>query len=76
MEIVQSSPIFLRQGNGGDFQSDKLAEDCTGKIKNTVASVLEGKYPYEKIPSCAMLEMYEKTPILSPSISRRNQLNW
>ena len=35
-------------------------------IKNTVASVLEGKHLHQKISSCAMLETYEETSIVIP----------
>ena len=35
-------------------------------IKKTVTSVLEGKHPSKKIPSCATLETYEETPIFIP----------
>ena len=35
-------------------------------INETVTSVLEGKHPSEKIPSCAMLETYEDKPIFIP----------
>ena len=50
----------------GVLQPDKLAEDCTGTINKTVASVLERKNPSVTIPSCATLETYEETPILIP----------
>ena len=30
---------------GGFLQQDEFSEDLTGKINNTVASVLEGKHP-------------------------------
>ena len=53
------------------FQPEKLAEDCTGAINDTVTSVLERKHPSKKIPSCATLETYEKTPILFPSTLQR-----
>ena len=45
------------------FQPDKLAEDHTGTINETTTSGLEGKYPHEKIPYCAMLETCNETPI-------------
>ena len=48
------------------MQSDELAKDHTGTINKTVKSVLEGKHPSETIPSCAMLETYEETPIFIP----------
>ena len=51
---------------GGIFQPDELAEDCTGAINKTVASVLEGKHPSKTIPSCDTLEMYEEMPIFIP----------
>ena len=37
-----------------------------GYINKTVTLVLEGIHPYEKLPSCAMLETYEETPIYIP----------
>ena len=43
-----------------------MDEDCTGAINKTVALVLEGKHPSEKIPSCATLETYKETPIFIP----------
>ena len=48
------------------MQPEKLAEDLTIMINKTVVSVLEGKYPSKKIPSCVMLETYEETPIFIP----------
>ena len=51
---------------GEGLQPDKLANDLTGTIRNIVVSVLEGKHPSEKIPSCATLEIYEETPISIP----------
>ena len=51
---------------GGVLQPDEVAEDCTGTINKTVASVLDGKHPSKTIPSCATLETYEKTPIFIP----------
>ena len=42
---------------------DELAEDRTGMINETATSVLEGKHPSEKLPSCATLETYKETPI-------------
>ena len=47
----------------GVFQTNELAEDCTGMINNTVESVLKGKYPGKTISFCAKLEMYKETPI-------------
>ena len=41
----------------------ELAEDCTGTINETVVLVLEGGNPSKTIPSFAMLEKYEETPI-------------
>ena len=41
----------------------ELAEDRTGTINETVVLVLEGKNPSRTIPSFAMLEKYEETPI-------------
>ena len=57
--------VYERE-KGGVLQPDKLAQDRTGMINETVTSVLEGKHPSETIPSCATLEMYEETPILIP----------
>ena len=48
------------------MQPDELAEDCTGMIKETVISVLEGKHPSKITPSCATLETYEEMPIFIP----------
>ena len=48
------------------LKPDEFAEDCTGMINDTVASVLEGKYLHKKIPSCATLETYEETHIFFP----------
>ena len=48
------------------LQPDKFSEDPKGKINQTVASVLEGKYTCKTIPSCATLETYEETPIFIP----------
>ena len=48
------------------MQPDELAEDHTGAIKKTVALVLEGKHPRERITSCATLETYEETLIFIP----------
>ena len=48
------------------MQPDKLALDKTGIINETVTSVLAGKHPHNKIPSCATLETYNETPILIP----------
>ena len=50
----------------GVLQPDKLAEDCTGTINKTVASVLEGKHPSKPIPSCATLETYKEMFIFFP----------
>ena len=36
-------------------------------INETVTSVLEGKHPSEKNPSCAMLETYKENPIFIPA---------
>ena len=57
--------VYERE-KGGFFQPDELAEDRTGTINDTVASVLEGKHPSEKISSCAELKTYEETPIFIP----------
>ena len=48
------------------MQPDEFSEDCTGTINETVASVLEGKYCSETIPSCATLEIYEDRPLFIP----------
>ena len=54
-KIAQSRMIFCEIEKGGVLQPAKLAEDRTGTINKTVTSVLEGKHPSEKIPSCATL---------------------
>ena len=48
------------------MKPDESAEDRTETIKETAASVLEGKRPSETFPSCATLETYNKTPIFIP----------
>ena len=48
------------------MKQDKLAEDRTGTINKTVASVLEVKHKSKTIPSCDTLETYEETPIFIP----------
>ena len=48
------------------MQPEELAEDRTGTINKTVASVLEGKHPRKTIISCDTLETYEETPIFVP----------
>ena len=48
------------------MQPYELAEDRTGKINDTITSVLEVKYPRETIPSCDTLETYEETLIFIP----------
>ena len=55
---LQNSPLFP--------VTDELAEDCTGRINKTVASVLEGKNTRGIVFYCAMLEMYEEMPIFIP----------
>ena len=40
-----------------------MARDFTGNINETIALVLEGKHQHKTIPSCALLEMYDKRPI-------------
>ena len=57
--------ICDREREGG-LKPDELAEDRTGMINETAASVLEEKHPSKKIPSCATLETYEETPIFIP----------
>ena len=47
------------------MQPDELAEDRTGKINETIISVLEGEI-LAKISSCATLKTYEETPIFIP----------
>ena len=39
----------LKEKRGGVFQPDELAADHTGKVNDTVASVLEGKHTSKKI---------------------------
>ena len=56
----------MTRKRGGVLQPDKLVEDCTGTIKETAASVLEGNHAREKIPFCFTLETYEETSILIP----------
>ena len=51
---------------GGVLKPDELADDLKCTIKETVTSVLEGKYHRKTIPSCATLETYEVTPIFIP----------
>ena len=48
------------------MQPDEFAEECTGMIKDTGASVLEGKHLRKTIPSYTVLETYEGTPIFIP----------
>ena len=43
-----------------------MASDITGTINETVASVLEGKHPHKKIPSCSTLDTYDEIPIFIP----------
>ena len=45
------------------MEPDKLADDKTGFSKETVTSVLAGKYPHKNNPSCSTLGTYDKTPI-------------
>ena len=45
------------------MQPEKLDEDRTGTINETVASVLEGKHPSKNNSSCGTLETYKETPI-------------
>ena len=64
---LRESIQFVREREkGGVLQPDKLAADRTGKINETVTSVLEGEHLIKTIPSCATLETYEDTPILIP----------
>ena len=62
-EAVQ---FFYKIEKGGVLQPEKLAEDCTDTINETVVSVLEVKHPSETIPSCATLKIYVETPIFIP----------
>ena len=65
-KLREAIPFVCDREKGGVLQQDELAEDLTGTINETVASVLEGKHPREKIISCSTLETYEETPIFIP----------
>ena len=65
-KLWEAVRFVCEREKGGVLQPDKLAEDCTGTINKTVASVLERKNPSVTIPSCATLETYEETPIFVP----------
>ena len=65
-KLCEAILFVCEREKGGFLQPEKLAEDRTGTINKTITSVLEGKYPSKKIPSCATLEMYEDTPIFIP----------
>ena len=49
-KLLKSVLFACGRGNGGVLQTEELAKDCTGMINKTLASVLEGKHPREKIP--------------------------
>ena len=55
---MRQSNFSVTEEKGEFFQPDILAEDRTGTINETVATVLEGKHPHGKNPSCATLETY------------------
>ena len=65
-KLCQAIQFVCEIEKGGVLKPDKLAEDRTSTINETVTSVLEGKHPSKTIPSCAKLETYEETPILIP----------
>ena len=48
------------------LQPDNLAEEHTGFINETYASVFEVKHLQKNIPSCATLETYDEMPIIIP----------
>ena len=58
---------------GGVFQPAELAKYLTGTINETVTSVLEGKHPSKRIPSCSKLETYEGTHIFIPVMHKRSE---
>ena len=66
VKLREAVQFVCNREKGGVFQPDELAEDCTGTINETVTSFFEVKHPSETIPSCAMLETYEETPIFIP----------
>ena len=73
---LREAVLFVcEQERGVVFQPSKLAEDFTGTLNETVASVLKGKHPHKNIPSCATLEMYDKMLFKFPSTSRRTLSN-
>ena len=53
----------MKEKRGGGLQPEELAADRADTINKIVASVLEGKYHREKIPSCDTLETYGEVPI-------------
>ena len=63
---MRQSNLSVTEEKGEFFQPDILAEDRTGTINETVATVLEGKHPHGKNPSCATLETYQETPMFIP----------
>ena len=65
-KLREAVRLVCEREKGGFMKLDELAEDRTGTINKTITSVLEGKHPSKKIPSCATLETYEDTPMFIP----------
>ena len=66
LKLHEGVQFLCDRKKGGVFQSEKLAEYCTGTINDTITSFLEGKHPSKTIPYCAKLETYKETPIFNP----------
>ena len=66
VKLYESIKFVCRWESGGTLLPDNMVADRTGVTEETVATVLVGKHPLEKLPHSSTLEVYKKIIFLSP----------
>ena len=63
LKLREAVIFFSKWEIGRVLQPDDLVLDETSVIDKTIAFVLAGGNPHEKIPTCSTVEAYDKTPV-------------